>query len=59
VRSVAPPNPATTTCFKCGELDHYANTCLKRNPPHTPVQNQQMRNGNQTLQTNMGQQSYA
>jgi hypothetical protein len=40
VRSVAPPNLATTTCFKCGELGHYANVCPKRNPPHTPVQNQ-------------------
>jgi hypothetical protein len=62
VRSVAPLNPATTTCFKCRELGHYANVCPKRNPPHTPVQNQQMqqmRNGNQTSQTNKGQQSYA
>jgi hypothetical protein len=39
VRSVAPSNPATTTCFKCGELGHYANACPKRNPPHTIVQN--------------------
>jgi hypothetical protein len=33
-----------------------------RNPPHTPVQNQQMqqmRNGNRTPQANKGQQSYA
>jgi hypothetical protein len=37
VRSVAPPNPATTTCSKCGELGHYANACPKRNPPHTSV----------------------
>jgi hypothetical protein len=60
VRSVAPPNPATTTYFKCGELGHYANACPKRNPPHTPVQNQQQtRNGSQTPQTNKGQQSYA
>jgi hypothetical protein len=59
---VAPPNPSTTTCFKCGELGYYANTYPKRTPPHTPVQNQQMqrmRNGNHTLQTNKGQQSYA
>jgi hypothetical protein len=60
VRSVAPPNPATTTCFKCGELGHYANACPKRNPPHTPVQNQQQtRSGSQTPRTNKGQQSYA
>jgi hypothetical protein len=59
VRSVAPPNPATITCFKCGELGHYANTCPKRNPPHTPVQNQQQtRSGSQTPQTIKGQQSY-
>jgi hypothetical protein len=59
---VAPPNHATTTCFKCGELGHYANACPKRNPPHTTVQNpqmQQMRNGSQTPQTNKGQQNYA
>jgi hypothetical protein len=51
VRSGAPPNPATTTCFMCGELGHYANALPKRNPPHTPVQNQQMqqmRSRNQT-----------
>jgi hypothetical protein len=60
VRSVASPNPATTTCFKCGELGHYANACPKRNPPHTPVQNQQQtRSGNQSPQNNKGQQSYA
>jgi hypothetical protein len=60
VRSVAPPNPTTTTCLKCGELSHYANACPKRNPPHTPVQNQQQtRSGSQTPQTNKGQQSYA
>jgi hypothetical protein len=60
VRSVAPPNPTTTTCFKCGELGHYANACPKRNPPHTPLQNQQQtRSRNQTPQTNKGQQSYA
>jgi hypothetical protein len=40
VSSVAPLNSATTTCFKCGELDHYANACPKRNPPYTSVQNQ-------------------
>jgi hypothetical protein len=60
IRSVAPPNPATTTCFKCGELGHHAIACPKRNPPHTPVQSQQQtRSGSQTPQTNKGQQSYA
>jgi hypothetical protein len=62
VRSVVSPNPSTTTCFLCRELGHYANACPKRNPPHTPVHNQQMqqmRNENPTPQTNKGQQSDA
>jgi hypothetical protein len=48
VRVTTPPNPANTTCFKCGELGHYANVCPQRQPLSTPVQNQQGRNGNQT-----------
>jgi hypothetical protein len=40
VRAATPPNPANTTCFKCGELGHYANVCPQRQPPSTPVQNQ-------------------
>jgi hypothetical protein len=59
VRVTTPPNPANTTCFKCGELGHYANVCPQRQPPSTPMQNQQGRNGNQTLKTNKGQQSYS
>jgi hypothetical protein len=29
-----PPTGTTTitTCFKCGEVGHYANACLKKNP---------------------------
>jgi hypothetical protein len=59
VRAATPPNPANTTCFKCGEFGHYANMCPQRQPLSTPVQNQQGRNGNQTPQTNKGQQSYS
>jgi hypothetical protein len=35
VRVTTPPNPANTTCFKCGELGHYANVCPQRQPPST------------------------
>jgi hypothetical protein len=59
VKVTTPPNPTNTTCCKCGELGHYANVCPQREPPSTPVQNQQGRNGNQTPQTNKGQQSYS
>jgi hypothetical protein len=59
VRVTTPPNLANTTCFKCGELGHYVNVCPQRQPPSTLVQNQQGRNGNQTLQTNKGLQSYS
>jgi hypothetical protein len=60
VRPGAPHSPAGNTCFKCGEVGHYANACAKRQPPGTPVQNQQMqhmRSGIQTPQSNKGQQS--
>jgi hypothetical protein len=62
VRPSAPHNPTGNTCFKCGEVGHYANACLKRHPPGTPVQNQQMqkmRIGNQTPQSNNGNQSHS
>nr|XP_034570786.1 uncharacterized protein LOC117835537 [Setaria viridis] len=65
----ARPNaPVGPTCFKCGEVGHYANSCPKKGGPATPVQNssaprqnqmQQPRNGNQTPQGNQGQQSFA
>jgi hypothetical protein len=32
VRVTTPPNPANTTCFKYGELGHYANMCPQRQP---------------------------
>jgi hypothetical protein len=32
VRPCAPHTPAGNTCFKCGEVRHYANACPKRHP---------------------------
>jgi hypothetical protein len=32
VRPGAPHTPAGNTCFKCGEVGHYANACPKRHP---------------------------
>jgi hypothetical protein len=40
LRPGAPHTLAGNTCFKCGEVGHYANACPKRHPPGTPVQNQ-------------------
>jgi hypothetical protein len=57
VRPSAPSTPVGNTCFKCGETGHYANNCPQRSVPNTPVQSQQTRNGNQTPQSSMGQQS--
>jgi hypothetical protein len=59
VRPSAPSAPVGNACFKCGETGHYANHCPQRSVPNTPVQNQQMRNGNQTPQSSKGQQSSA
>jgi hypothetical protein len=59
MRPSAPHTPAGNNCYKCGEVGHYANNCPKRIAPNTPVPNQQMRNGNQTPQSNKGQQSYS
>jgi hypothetical protein len=59
VRPSAPSTPVGNACFKCGETGHYANNCPRRSVPNTPVQNQQMRNGNQTPQSSKGQQSSA
>jgi hypothetical protein len=62
MRPSAPHIPAGNSCFKCGEVGHYANVYPKRYPLGTPMQNQQMqqmRNGNQTPQSNKGQQSQA
>jgi hypothetical protein len=59
VRPSAPSTPVGNACFKCGETGHYANNCPQRSVPNTPVQNQQMRNGNQTPQSSKGQQSSA
>jgi hypothetical protein len=58
----APRTPAGNSYYHCGEVGHYANNCPKRTTPNTPVQNQQMqqmRNGNQTPQSNKGPQSYS
>jgi hypothetical protein len=62
VRPSAPHTPVGNNCYKCGEVGHYANNYPKRTAPKTPVQNQQMqqmRNENQTPQSNNGQQSQA
>jgi hypothetical protein len=59
VRPSAPSAPVGNACFKCGETGHYANNCPRRSVPNTPVQNQQMRNENQTPQSSKGQQSSA
>jgi hypothetical protein len=59
VRQSAPSTPVGNACFKCGETGHYANNCPQWSVPNTPVQNQQMRNGNQTLQRPKGQQNSA
>ncbi|CAN6347943.1 unnamed protein product [Urochloa humidicola] len=69
VRTVAPngPNPARG-CFNCGDLNHFANNCPRRNEQIQHGQNsgaarqntpqQQNRSGNQTSQNNRGQQNY-
>jgi hypothetical protein len=39
--SARPARQSTsTTCFKCGQVGHYVNACLMRNP-NTPAQNKQ------------------
>jgi hypothetical protein len=61
-RPSAPRTPANNSCYHCGEVGHYANNYPKRRAPNTPVQNQQMqqmRNWNQTPQSNKGPQSYS
>jgi hypothetical protein len=59
VRPSAPSTPVGNTCFKCGETGHYANNCPQRSVPNTPVQSQQIRNGNKTPQSSKGQQNSA
>jgi hypothetical protein len=59
VRPSVPSTLVGKTCFKCGETGHYANKCPQRSVPNTPVQSQQMRNGNRTPQSAKGQQSSA
>ncbi|CAN6227602.1 unnamed protein product [Urochloa humidicola] len=69
VRTAAPSgaNPARG-CFNCGDLNHFANNCPRRNEQTQQGQNsgaarqntpqQQNRSGNQTPQNNRGQQNY-
>ncbi|CAN6373168.1 unnamed protein product [Urochloa humidicola] len=69
VRPVAPSgsNP-TRGCFNCGDPDHFANNCPKRNEQTQQVQNssadtqntpqQHNRNGNRMPQSNRGPQNY-
>ncbi|CAN6240158.1 unnamed protein product [Urochloa humidicola] len=69
VRTAAPSgsNPARR-CFNCGDLNHFANNCPRRNEQTQQGQNsgaarqntpqQQNRSGNQTPQNNRGQQDY-
>jgi hypothetical protein len=59
VRPSAPGTPVRNTCFKCGETGHYANNCPQRSVQNTPVQSQQMRNGNKTPQSSKEQQNSA
>jgi hypothetical protein len=62
VRPNVPRTPASNNCYHCGEVGHYTNNCPKSPTPNTPIQNQQthqMRNGNQTPQSNKGPQSYS
>jgi hypothetical protein len=62
VRPSAPHTLVGKSWYKCGEVGHYVNNCPKRTAPNNPVQNQQMQqmsNGNQTPQSNKGQQSQA
>jgi hypothetical protein len=57
------------TCFRCGEIGHYANCCPKGNAQNNPgqfnnsrqkqtPQQQQSKNNNQTPQNNKDQQNY-
>jgi hypothetical protein len=69
MRNNAPTPTGGNTCFRCGEVRHYANSCPKRNVQNTPgqfnnsrqrqtPQQQQPRNNNQTPQNNKGQQNF-
>jgi hypothetical protein len=69
MRNITPASTGGNTCFRCGEVGHYANGCPKKNVQNTPgqfnnsgqrqtPQQQQPRNNNQTPQNNKGQQNF-
>jgi hypothetical protein len=53
VRPAGQNTATSTTCFKCGEVGHYANVCPKRNP-NTPARGSGQGKQNQTPANNKG-----